>query len=401
MDTEVNRLTEKLHACGTMAVIVVAGAGTQSTSWLLQVPGASRTVLEILVPYASASLVEYLGHEPAQSVSAETAEQMARLAYRRAVRLRPGNEHVAGVASTAAIASDRPKRGDHRCYVCAWDATGATTYSLTLAKGLRDRAAEDRVVSLLVMRALAEAGGVSFDLPLELRGDERVEVSRVSYVDGVEALIADHVSTATLEGDGLQGDGRVAADEPVSGAVLAGSFNPLHEGHRQLADAASKILSDDVTFELSVTNVDKPPLAENEVRARASQFRSMGRLVLTRAPVFFEKARLFPGRTFVVGWDTMARLVDPKYYNGSSTQMLLALEEIRGLGCSFLVAGRADGARFHTLDDVAVPDGFERMFRSIPESAFRYDVSSTELRGPAGSSGPDRSTSPAKDRETA
>ena len=386
MDAEVNRLTEKLHACGTMAVIVVAGAGTQSTSWLLQVPGASRTVLEILVPYASASLVEYLGHEPAQSVSAETAEQMARLAYRRAVRLRPGNEHVAGVASTASIASDRPKRGDHRCHVCAWDATGATSYSLTLTKGLRDRAGEDRVVSLLVMRALAEAGGVSFDLPLELRDDERVEVSRVSYVDGVEALIADHVSTATLEGDG-----RVAADEPVSGAVLAGSFNPLHEGHRQLAEAASKILGANVTFELSVTNVDKPPLAESEVRARASQFRGIGPSVLTRAPVFFEKARLFPGGTFVVGWDTMARLVDPKYYCGSSTRMLLALEEMRGLGCSFLVAGRADGAEFHTLDDVAVPAGFEGMFRSIPESAFRYDVSSTELRGTSRSPGPARS----------
>ena len=395
MDAEVNRLTEKLHACGTMAVIVVAGAGTQSTSWLLQVPGASRTVLEILVPYASASLVEYLGHEPAQLVSAETAEQMARLAYRRAVRLRPGSECVAGVASTAAIASDRPKRGDHRCYVCAWDATGATSYSLTLTKGLRDRAGEDRLVSLLLMRALAEAGGVSFDLSLELAHDERVEVSRVSYVDSVEALIAGHVSRATLEEDGS-----VTADEPVSGAVLAGSFDPLHAGHRQLADSASKILSDDVTFELSVTNVDKPPLSESEVRARASQFRGIGRLVLTRAPVFFEKARLFPARTFVVGWDTMTRLVDPKYYDGSSTQMLLALEEIRGLGCSFLVAGRADGARFRTLDDVAVPPGFEGMFRPIPESAFRHDVSSTELRSTARSTGTARNTGPARNKET-
>ena len=202
-----------------------------------------------------------------------------------------------------------------------------------------------------------------------------IEVSRVSYGDAVEALVAGHISTAVLEPSRPP-----IADGRAAGAILAGSFDPLHDGHRRLADVASRILNAEVTFELSVTNVDKPPLVEVEVRRRAIQLRGVERLVLTRAPVFFEKARLFPGCTFVIGWDTMTRLVDPKYYGGSQSSMLIALEETRGLGCSFLVAGRWDGADFRGLNDVSIPEGFEEMFSSIPQEEFRSDVSSTELR---------------------
>ena len=383
MDEEVRRLTEGLHASCSMAAIALAGAGAHSVSWLLGVPGASRTVLELHVPYAVTSLAEFLGRQPAQSASAETARDMARVAYRRAVRLRPGDEHVAGIGCAASIASDRPKRGDHRCRVCAWDAHGATTYSLTLTKGARDRLAEDRVTSLLVMRALAEVSNVRFEVAPGLADEETVEVSRVSYSDAVEALVAGHISTVVLEPDQPP-----AADGRVTGAILAGSFDPLHDGHRQLADVASRILSADVTFELSVTNVDKPPLVEAEVRRRASQFGGAERLVLARAPVFFEKARLFPGCTFVIGWDTMTRLVDPKYYGGNPTSMLIALAEIRDLGCTFLVAGRWDGAEFRGVEDVSIPQGFEEMLRSIPQEEFRSDVSSTKIRLAARSQGP-------------
>ncbi|MCI0790516.1 MAG: hypothetical protein J4O02_02000, partial [Chloroflexi bacterium] len=60
--------------------------------------------------------------------------------------------------------------------------------------------------------------------------------------------------------------------------------------------------------------------------------------------------------------------------------LLLALEEMRSLGCSFLVAGRADAKGFHTVAEVDVPADFGKMFRQVPESAFRSDISSTGLR---------------------
>ena len=42
----------------------------QAVAWLLSVPGASRTVLDVQVPYSRASLTELLGYSPQSYASA-------------------------------------------------------------------------------------------------------------------------------------------------------------------------------------------------------------------------------------------------------------------------------------------------------------------------------------------
>lgn len=368
-------LIRRIHARPTMAVISAAGAGTAAISWLLGVAGASRTVLEIGVPYASPALTEFVGYEPSQFVSEETATAMAHSAYRRAIRLRANCEPVVGIGCTATIATDRTKRGEHRCFIAAWSADGAFTQSLTLGKGLRGRADEDNIVSKLILRALAESAGIDPNLDLGLAAAEQVHTRRVSYADPIAALMAAHIDLAIVHPDG-----RIAADQPLRGGILSGSFNPLHRGHEALAQTAARILDAPVAYELSVANVDKPPLIEPEVRRRVAQFAGKAPLALTREPVFWKKSRLLPGCAFIIGADTAVRLVEPRYYEGSRSQMLIALERMRQHDCRFLVAGRSDGAAFRTLSDVPIPDGFEPMFAAIPEAAFRSDISSTQIR---------------------
>ena len=138
------------------------------------------------------------------------------------------------------------------------------------------------------------------------------------------------------------------------------------------------------SFELSVINADKPPLVAEEVRRVAGQFADKADLWLTRAPTFDLKAILFPNTVFVVGADTAARIVEPRFYRDSAECMAAALDGIRAAGCSFLVAGRVDSTgRVVGLEDLGVPASYGDLFKAIPLDVFRYDCSSTQLRAEA------------------
>ncbi len=144
-----------------MAVLVVTGGGAQALADLFAVPGASRTVLEALVPYGDRSMREFLGHEPEQAASAETAAALARKAQERALALRPSEDvPVLGIACTAALVTDRPRKGEHRAHVAVCRGPTVEVRSVTLEKNARSREGEERVVADLVLSALGQACGL-------------------------------------------------------------------------------------------------------------------------------------------------------------------------------------------------------------------------------------------------
>jgi hypothetical protein len=146
-----------------------------------------------------------------------------------------------------------------------------------------------------------------------------------------------------------------------------------------MADLAEERYGEPVTFELSITNVEKAPLDYIELAERLEQLAGR-RVLLTRAPTFAEKAQVAPGCVFAVGLDTVVRIADPQYYGGDAAQRDEAIAAIAKEGCRFLVFGRSKDDQFVRLSDIELPASLCELCEEVPESRFRADVSSTELR---------------------
>lgn len=174
----------------------------------------------------------------------------------------------------------------------------------------------------------------------------------------------------------------VRGDDPrnLPVCVISGSFNPIHDGHRKMAELGATRLNRPVIFELCVANADKPALTLDQTHARIKQDFNGHSLALTRAPTFLEKAAIFPGATFLVGVDTVFRVALPRFYEDDLAMRDMAIDELRQYGCRFLVFGREIENRFICLSDLDLPSELMAICDELVEDEFRSGESSSQIR---------------------
>tara|TARA_B100000519_G_scaffold203311_1_gene225516 strand:+ start:3395 stop:4534 length:1140 start_codon:yes stop_codon:yes gene_type:complete len=363
---------ERIHECDVKIVLSVSGAGTKALSWLLEVPGASNSLIEANVPYSVKSMTAHLNSTPENFVSSSTSLMMAEQAYRRGVKLRSSNNKIVGVSCTAAISTSRKRKGDNQAFISFWSDSVRNTVHIKFMKGKLTRREEEELVSQSIIEFLHEE--IFGESPDSIRS-ENTSNTKIQFENELSALTSKQIESIEYSGKSPK-----FSDSNFSGVILSGSFNPIHKGHINLLNLASQITNKIPAFELSAFNVDKPPLSNDEINARLAQFESNHTILVSNSPLFSQKSKIFPGSTFVIGWDTAARLINPKYYDQSENVMYNSLHEIEETGCDFLVAGRLSDGSFRELSALNIPERFTEIFKSIPESKFRIDISSTQLR---------------------
>lgn len=394
-------------------VLAITGGGTQIIPALFGRPGASALLLEASVPYHPAALEEYVGSVVEKSCSEETARRLAVAAYQRGQVLL-GKQTTAdpvGVACTAALATNRRRRGNDRAFVAIHSSKRTLGTSVDFGNNCSDRESQELFTAQLIHQALGRFGvappnsaglttNESAENPLEncqwkdcpaplcwqsLAAGRAVAVAPKSAQDLPAQDLSTGMFKPTESPDRISGESywQTYSQAPVANnqLIFPGSFNPPHAGHLEMAAYASKHFEKPVTFELAIANADKPPLDFLSIRERVEMLEKCGgNCLLTRAARFFEKTDLFPNSVFIVGADTAIRIIDPKFYDGQIERRDAALRYLHQHGCQFLVFGRLTDQGFQAADQLDLPPLMKRICTCVPELDFRNDLSSTQLR---------------------
>lgn len=178
-------------------------------------------------------------------------------------------------------------------------------------------------------------------------------------------------------------DAHLANVRLESCVLLAGSFNPLHHGHIQLLDSASKTAGDNLfgVFELSISNCAKSEIGDHELYTRMAQFTVENRILLvTNKPYFRDKVNFIDSQSwFCIGADTYRRFFDVQFYE-SQKQLLDFTDFLIQRGVKLVVGPRIGVKKVEGVDDFfdKVPEQYRSSVKEVEN--FRVDISSTEIR---------------------
>jgi len=369
----------ELHRSPRKVVIATTGGGAGLQNQLWVPSGASATLLESSMPYDPQAMIDFIGHEPEKYCAEATALWMASAAHRRAreLVLRGGGDarHAIGLGLTAALATDRARKGAERVFVATRAGTGMQAASLTFVKGQLDRQAQGALCDFLGIDAILHAAGIESPFPQEtLFGSADREYAGIRAIPSLDAGQPLHERPLFLP-DGSRGERKDL--DSAKHILYPGSFDPLHFGHEQSAAQAERMTGKQVVYAITNTHPDKGLIPDHVLLRRAEQFRWRAPVLFTAAEQYYiSKARAFPGFGMLVGTDAVLGMLNPRYYGSDATRDEILREMLR-LGTRFYVAGREVDGRFMTLEDIPIPAGFEKLF--VPLSG-RWDVRSRDLR---------------------
>jgi Cytidylyltransferase-like len=354
-----------LKEAGVSIHVIATGAGAGIVQQLWEVPGSSAYLSGYSFPYAQEEQIELLGFTPEHYCSEEAAVDLASAAYMKAYRL--GGKKPVGIGLSASVASEKEHRGDHRVFSCVMTDDMIRTDHYNLIKGSGD-----------VVRKL---DGASCDRTMFSLLSDAVGLDNKAFC--MSAKEATPLATERFflrpffHANGIRDNGGLQGNE----ALIAGAFNPPHEGHFGMVQAYKHKTGWDVIFEITVDPPHKAALTVQDMLKRAKLLQGYNRIFSKGDLLYLDKARRFPGHPILMGADAAIRLLDPKWGINQSN-LLLELEKLK---TTIYVFDRMTDGKLANLADVAekiTDDNLVDLFFSIFKNTLdgRWDISSTELR---------------------
>ena len=229
-------------------------------------------------------------------------------------------------------------------------------------KGVRTREQEEELVTAFVVNMLLEAAGLDFSYP---EMPETYDVDKVCAKEGWRELMREEIQFISSHNE-----------EPK--LIFPGAFEPNSQSSSGNGSIGQKQIEKEV-FEVCIQNADKPPLSYHQIDSTLKQFTQSDKWVLTKTGKFSDKAMIFKDATFIIGADTLLRMLNEKFYP-SYKSMIEEFEIFNQQNTKFLVFGRVYGEKFITLNDISLPENIKQRFEGFGEDIFRSDISSSQIR---------------------
>jgi nicotinic acid mononucleotide adenylyltransferase/nicotinamide mononucleotide (NMN) deamidase PncC len=327
---------KEINASKNKAFVAITGGGSSFIGDFLSFGGGSKTLIEAIVPYSTESLSKFLNFTPDKFCTPDVARKMATQAFFKA-KDSVGEDFAIGIGCTASLTYEGEREGRvHKFFVALQTSEKTLTVEVeTNTEFYPTRLAQENLVSSIILEALYEGCTGIHGKYRQIGVDTSMLVARIDpgsqnsiwHKNESFGIVDTFLGKKNFYPNSREVLSILKEGDPV---VFPGSFNPIHEGHDKIYKLAEDITGKKPILEISIDNADKPSLNYFDIYDRYCGIGNKYPLVFTRAPLFTDKFQTFRDMvfnvnggyefnqkggkvTFVVGYDTWRRFLNPKY----------------------------------------------------------------------------------------